>query len=213
MMMRTDCFLSLFSLAALFTLHPTVQSPESGPAPVTISAAPKITPAQKLSINGLPNAGKISETLFRGAQPLPNGYPQLKNLGISVVVDMHNTGDGMEREKNVVESLGMRYVSMPASAISGPTDEQIAQFLKLLLANPNEKVFVHCNLGADRTGVAIAAFRITQQKWNIDQAYNEMRDFHFHTFLISMSHYVKRFPQNFSQNPVFYDLRTPPPAK
>jgi tyrosine-protein phosphatase SIW14 len=213
MMMRTHYFLPLFSLAASFAVHPQPQSPASGPAPVTMSAAPKITPAEKLSINGLPNAGKITETLFRGAQPSPSGYPQLKNLGIAIVVDMHNTGTDMEREKQAVESLGMRYVSMPASAINGPTDEQVAQFLKLLRANPAEKVFVHCSLGADRTGVAVAAFRITQQQWNIDQAYNEMRDFHFHTFLISMSHYVKRFPQNFAQNPVFYELRTPPPPR
>ena len=213
MMMRTQDCMALLSLAAILAFHPSLQSPGSGPAPVTMSAAPKITPAQKLSIVGLPNSGKISETLFRGAQPLPSGYPQLKNLGIAIVVDMHNTGAEMEREKQTVESLGMRYVSMPASAINGPTDEQIAQFLKIVLANPNEKVFVHCNLGADRTGVAVAAFRITQQQWNIDQAYNEMRDFHFHTFLISMSHYVKRFPQNFAQNPVFYELRTPPPPR
>lgn len=212
MMMRTQFRLSSFALAAIFSAYPFQQPSASALAPAAMLAAPKIAFAEKLSLEGLPNSGKISETLFRGAQPLRNGYPQLKSLGITIVVDFHNTGSGMEREKQIVEGLGMRYISMPASVISGPTDEQIAQFLKIVLANPNDKIFVHCNLGSDRTGVAIAAFRITQQQWNIDQAYNEMRQFHFHTFLISMSHYVKRFPQDFAQNPVFFDLRTPLPS-
>jgi tyrosine-protein phosphatase SIW14 len=197
--------LSVFSIFTAFQ-QPTV----SAPVPAAMSASPKSIPSEKLSLPGLPNSGKVTENLFRGAQPRKEGYPQLKNLGINIVVDLHNSGAGMEAEKQIVESLGMRYVSMPASVINGPTDEQIAQFLKIVTSNPNDKIFVHCNLGADRTGVAIATFRMTQQRWSMDEAYNEMHQFHFHTFLISMSHYVKRFPQNFAENPVFFDLRTPP---
>lgn len=210
MMMRTLSFPSFIVLAASLNFNPFQQPSSPSPGPTSMSAAPKIIPSEKLSLPGLPNSGKVTENLFRGAQPRENGYPQLKNLGINIVLDFHNTGPEMEREKQTVESLGMRYVSMPASVISGPTDQQIAQFLRIVLANPNDKIFVHCNLGSDRTGVAIATFRITQQKWSVDDAYNEMHQFHFHTFLVSMSHYVKRFPQNFSENPVFFDLRTPP---
>jgi protein tyrosine/serine phosphatase len=217
MMMQTPFRFFFFFLAALFTFcsfqQPSFsfqQSPASAPAPASMSAAPKIIPAEKLSLAGLPNSGKVTERLYRGGQPKPDGYPQLKNLGISIVVDFHNTGSGMEHEKQIVEGMGMRYVSMPASVITGPTDKQIAEFLKIVLANPNDKIFVHCNLGSDRTGVAIAAFRITQQQWNIDQAFQEMHQFHFHTFLFAMSHYVRQFPQNFVQNPVFFDLRAPP---
>jgi tyrosine-protein phosphatase SIW14 len=210
--MRSQFTFPVFSFFAFFIFTAFQQPPVSAPVQATMSAAPKIIPSEKLSLPGLPNSGKVTENLFRGAQPRKEGYPQLKNLGISIVVDLHNTGAGMEQEKQVVESLGMRYVSMPASLISGPTDEQVAQFLKIVIANPNDRIFVHCNLGSDRTGVAIAAFRMTQQRWSIDQAYNEMHQFHFHAFLISMSHYVKRFPQNFAENPAFFDLRTPPPA-
>jgi protein tyrosine phosphatase (PTP) superfamily phosphohydrolase (DUF442 family) len=212
MMMRTPIRLSFFALAATFSAYPFQQASAPAMVPATMSAAPKINLAEKLSLDGLPNSAKISENLFRGAQPLQKGYPQLKNLGITVVVDLHNTGPEMKHERQIVEGLGMRYISMPASGISGPTDEQIAQFLKIVLANPNDKIFVHCKRGADRTGVAVAAFRITQQRWNIDQAYNEMLQFHFHTYLIPMSHHVKQFPQDFAQNPIFFDLRIPPAA-
>ena len=211
-LMRTPITSSFFPVAALFIFTVFQQDPVSPHVEATMSASPKIIPPEKLSLPGLPNSGKVTENLFRGAQPKKEGYPQLKNLGIGIVIDMHNTGAGMEQEKQIVESLGMRYVSMPASLITGPTDEQIAQFLKIVIANPNDKIFVHCNLGSDRTGVAIAAFRMTQQRWSIDQAYNEMHQFHFHTFLISMSHHVKTFPQNFAENPVFFDLRAPLPA-
>ncbi|HZV58901.1 MAG TPA: dual specificity protein phosphatase family protein [Candidatus Eremiobacteraceae bacterium] len=210
--MRIPITFSFFPLAAFFIFTVFQQDAVPPPAEATMSAAPKIIPSEKLSLPGLPNSGKVTENLFRGAQPKKEGYPQLKNLGISIVIDMHNTGAGMEHEKQIVESLGMRYISMPASLLTGPTDEQIAQFLKIVIANPSDKIFVHCNLGSDRTGVAIAAFRMIQQRWSIDQAYNEMHQFHFHTFLISMGHHVKSFPQNFAENPVFFDLRAPLPA-
>jgi hypothetical protein len=128
--MRTPTTFSFFPVAALFIFTAFQQDPARPPVQATMSAAPKLIPSEKLSLPGLPNSGKVTENLFRGAQPKKEGYPQLKNLGISIVIDMHNTGAGMEQEKQMVESLGMRYFSMPASLITGPTDEQIAQFLR-----------------------------------------------------------------------------------
>jgi len=46
-----------------------------------------------------------------------------------------------------------------------------------------------------------------EQHWTPDQAYNEMRFFHFHTYLILMGHYVKSFPFNFAIDPAFSALR------
>ena len=42
---------------------------------------------ERLSIPGIENAGKISDLLYRGAQPRGEGYEELKKLGISIVVD------------------------------------------------------------------------------------------------------------------------------
>jgi tyrosine-protein phosphatase SIW14 len=200
----------LFSLACLAALPGLVVRAQSRGAigPATMGAAPGILPAEKIKIAGISNAGKVDNILYRGAQPQLGAFQRLKTLGVSVVVDLHNTGADQSAEHQTVEALGMRYVSLPASKIYGPTDEQVAQFLALVRQKPFAKIFVHCNLGADRTGVMVAAYRMVQQQWSADQAYNEMRLFHYHIFLLPMGHYVKYFPEHFQRESAFAPLRS-----
>jgi tyrosine-protein phosphatase SIW14 len=170
-----------------------------------------LTFGEKLKVQGVPNAGKVGDTLYRGAQPRDLGYQQLKDLGVSIVVDLRNT-EPKSPERIIVEGFGMRYVGLPTSAFFGPTDNEVATFLKLIRDNPKQKIFVHCYFGDDRTGVMIAAYRMAEQHWTADQAYNEMRFFHFHTYLILMGHYVKDFPATFAISPAFMAIRDPNPA-
>lgn len=196
---------------AIFAVAATLASPshasraqdnhKPGPDPHSI-----LTFGEKLKVRGIPNAGKVSDTLYRGAQPHAAGYQQLKDLGVTIVVDLRNSGP-RSPEKSAVESLGMRYLPIPTSAYLGPSDNQVAKFLQLRRDNPKDKIFVHCYFGDDRTGVMIAAYRMAEQHWTPDQAYNEMRFFHFHTYLILMGHYVKSFPFNFAIDPAFSALR------
>jgi protein tyrosine phosphatase (PTP) superfamily phosphohydrolase (DUF442 family) len=167
---------------------------------------------QRLSIRGVENAGKVSEFLYRGAQPRGQGYEELKKMGISIVVDLRNSkpvkNDGGEtREQVKVEAARMRYVEIPASAWLGPTPGEVATFLQLLHDNEKQKVFVHCYFGDDRTGTMVATYRIAMDHWTSDEAYNEMRAFHFHKDLILMGHFVKVFPGLFALSPVFATLR------
>ena len=173
---------------------------------------------QRLRIAGVENAGKISDFLYRGAQPRGEGYEELKRLGVSIVVDLRNSkpvkSDGGEtREQVKVEAAGMRYVEIPTSAILGPTESQVATFLQLLHDNEKQKVFVHCYFGDDRTGVMVATYRIAVDHWTSDEAYNEMRAYHFHKHLIFMGHFVKLFPAQFALSPVFATLRQEMTAK
>jgi len=180
----------------------------------TTTADPRsvLTFGEKLNVRGIPNAGKVSDTLYRGAQPRALGYQQLKDLGVAIVVDLRNTGP-KSPERSTVETLGMRYVSISTSAFFGPSDTEVANFLKLIHDNPEQKIFVHCYFGDDRTGVMIASYRMAEQHWTADQAYNEMRFFHFHTYLVLMGHYVKEFPANFAVSPAFSSIRAPEPAR
>jgi protein-tyrosine phosphatase len=138
--------------------------------------------AERLTIAGVGNAGRVSDSLYRGAQPRGQGYEELKRPGIMIVVDLRNskplTRETSEtREQLKVEATGMRYVEIPTSAFLGPTDFQVATFLRLLPAHPNDKIFVHCYFGDDRTGVMIATYRMADEHWTSEQAYNEMRAF------------------------------------
>jgi protein tyrosine phosphatase (PTP) superfamily phosphohydrolase (DUF442 family) len=107
---------------------------------------------EKLALTGIPNAGKVSDTLYRGAQSRGDGYRELRRLGVPIVVDLRSTASEQAAEQHAVESLGMQHVGIPTNAFSAPSDNQVATFLKVLRDNPGRKIFVHCYFGDDRTG-------------------------------------------------------------
>ncbi len=60
----------------------------NAPTQPSIANASFGAPAEKLKIAGVPNAGKISDVLFRGAQPSPQGLVELKKMGVTTIVDL-----------------------------------------------------------------------------------------------------------------------------
>ena len=63
------------------------------------------------------------------------------------------------------------------SSLGRPTDEQVERALAVIDARENWPVFVHCQRGADRTGVIIAVYRILRDKWTAEQAIDEAKRF------------------------------------
>jgi tyrosine-protein phosphatase SIW14 len=192
-----------------FAAAPRISSAQvvaSAPTPTIDTAFG--APAEKLKIVGVPNAGKVSDVLFRGAQPSAKGLAELKKLGITTIVDLRGNRGPVTREREQAESLGMHFIDIPVKGWSGPNNAQVAEFLKLLRQNPTQKIFVHCYYGSDRTGVMVAAYRMAQQNWTPDQAIAEMDSFGFHYYLYpAMKSYVRRFPITFGADNTFAPLR------
>jgi protein tyrosine phosphatase (PTP) superfamily phosphohydrolase (DUF442 family) len=209
---------SLHTLAFFFLvpLHLLAQSPSQTAAPASAPpAAPAFPPpahGEKLRITGIPNAGKITETLYRGAQPREVGLSELKILGITTIVDLR--GEDREKiawERKRAESLGLRFVHIPVDGWSPPTDEQVMQFLSLFRDNPGQKIFMHCHFGDDRTGVFTAIYRMAVEKWPADQALKEMYFFGFNGFWHpSMKSFIHDFPARLNSSPALAPLRPPP---
>lgn len=187
---------------------PLFAQASSSAAQPEIARASFGAPAEKLSLAGIPRAGKVSDALYRGAQPSSEGLAELKKLGITTVVDLRGNRGPVASERRQVESLGMHFIDIPVSGWSAPTNAQVAEFLKLFKADPSQKIFVHCYYGEDRSGVMVAAYRIAQQNWTVDQAFAEMLSFGFHNRLYpAMRSYVRKFPSSFSSDSVFAALR------
>jgi protein tyrosine phosphatase (PTP) superfamily phosphohydrolase (DUF442 family) len=164
-------------------------------------------PAEKLKIAGIHNAGKVSEVLFRGAQPSAQGLAELKKLGVTTIVDLRGNRGEVQWERQQAEALGMHFVDIPVLGWSAPANAQVAQFLKLF-EDPGQKIFVHCRFGSDRTSVMVATYRIALQKWTADEAVEEMYSFGFHYhWYPRMRSYIRNFPADYSSEPVFAALR------
>lgn len=182
-------------------------------SPATAHADTSAYVPHKLKIPGVRNAGESTPELLRGAQPTEEGFASLAKLGVQIVVDLRKGDRQSEREE--VTRLGMKYVSIPWYCMR-PDDAVVAEFLELLQKNPGGKVFVHCREGIDRTGMLIAAYRMTAEGRTAAQAMAEMRTYGFsfthHLTCPGLAGYEESFPTTFASHPAFQKLRvaTPP---
>jgi tyrosine-protein phosphatase SIW14 len=162
----------------------------------------------KRKIKGIVNFGEVTPALFRGGQPTHQGFEALAKMGIDIIVDLRGNRNNSEGKE--VRRLGMQYVAIPWHC-PFPKDHVFARFLKLLQNNPNKKVFVHCRLGDDRTGMMVAAYRMAAEGWTADEAMREMHQFGFagvhHVICPGLASYEKSFPKHLESNPAFRGLR------
>ena len=154
------------------------------------------TPAKRISIPGIPNAGKINEHLYRGAQPRLDELSELRKLGVTTVIDLRaESAHTAEEERSRVEAMGMRFQYIPIGGFSNPSNSDLIRFFEVIRDSPTETVFVHCEFGRDRTGVMIAAYRIAFEHWSSDQALMEMMQFGFNSaWHPSMMTFVRNLP-------------------
>jgi tyrosine-protein phosphatase SIW14 len=194
---------------AIFALLAATLSTTADVYPVSNSStATQQSSSDKSMRKNLPNFGEATTTLYRGGQPSKSGFRMLARMGINIVVDLRGS---RESERKIVTHLGMQYVALPWHC-SFPKDKTFAQFLALLRNNPGKKIFVHCRLGDDRTGMMIASYRMAREGWSAERAEKEMEKFGFtftHRRLIcpGLSSYEEQFPQRFKTSPAFRDLR------
>jgi protein tyrosine/serine phosphatase len=72
-------------------------------------------------------------------------------------------------------------------------DEDVVAFLKIVGNTNNLPVFVHCQRGADRTGMICAMYRVVFCGWTRDAAVQEMKEggFSFNTDWQNLVNYVQ----------------------
>lgn len=163
--------------------------PATAPAPVATplpGTQPILLPRN--DIPGLTNFAQVSPVLYRGAQPTAQGFVQLKKMGIKTVVNLRS----FHSDRDLMKGTGLRYVSI-ASQAWNPEEKDILRFLKIVENPDNQPVFVHCQQGADRTGCAVAAYRMVEQGWTRQQAMAELPRFDFHPIWTEISEYLAKF--------------------
>ena len=136
------------------------------------NTAPHVRPAAwaaPVSNTSLANAYRVSDELFRCAQPDARDLGDLQALGIRSVLDLraHHT-DAPAFAQN-----GLTLLAEPMNA-GDVTVAQLAAALRKFRAAP-KPVLVHCWRGSDRAGVFVAAYRLVFQGWTREAALDEFR--------------------------------------
>ena len=96
---------------------------------------------------------------------------QLKAMGFKTVVNLR----AWHSDKDRVAGTGLKSVRFEMEPWRGD-EAEVIQFLKIVTDTNSLPAFVHCERGADRTGMMCAMYRITVCGWTKQEAIAEMKD-------------------------------------
>jgi protein tyrosine phosphatase (PTP) superfamily phosphohydrolase (DUF442 family) len=143
--------------------------------------------AEAIESQEVGNWFRVSEQLYRSAQPSSAGFAEIEARGIKSVLNLralHNDAEAAADRK-----LTLMTVPMYAYHLS---EAKVARALRFIQTAPGP-VLVHCQHGSDRTGTIIALYRILYQGWSKQAAIAEMAEggFGFHPIFGNLVAYIQ----------------------
>jgi len=145
--------------------------------------------AERIELPGLPNLHKISDDLYRGAQPTAKGMKQLEKLGVKTIVNLRI----IHSDSDEIKGTGLAYEHINMTTLN-VEDKDVVRFLRIVTDSSRTPVFAHCQYGADRTGTMCAIYRIAAQGWSKENAIEEMTKggFGFHSIWQNLPDYINK---------------------
>ena len=143
--------------------------------------------AAKVEVAGLPNLYRISDNLYRCAQPTAEGMRAAEKLGIKRVINLRAFhSDTKKLRSTKLQGERIHFNTWHAE------DEDVLHFLKLAANTNAGPILVHCQHGADRTGTMVAVYRMAVQGWTKEEALKEMKEggYGYHTIWTNLVRYV-----------------------
>ncbi|TDR29018.1 tyrosine-protein phosphatase [Hydromonas duriensis] len=151
--------------------------------------------AQPVNALGIPNLHEITPHLFRSAQPDFEGLVVLNNMkklssqpeAIRTVLSLRS----MHSDEDIYPSRNVHYVSVPMDTWA-IKEQDVIQALRIINTPQMQPVLLHCQHGADRTGLISALYRVLYQGWTKEEAIREMTlgSFGFHGMWQNLIDYI-----------------------
>lgn len=115
---------------------------------------------------------EVSPGLFRGPFPDIKDISGLKKAGINEILCLREMSP---EEKEECKANQIFLINEPWSEVFPPTPRQMTDAACWAnMVNPESQLLICCKHGVDRTGAAVFAHRVRNQKWAFDAAYGEM---------------------------------------
>lgn len=159
---KTTLFLIL-TIAVVGCQQAETETPAPAPSTEIVAEAPADAPAL------LPKQKAPMDGIITGGQPSPNDLAALRDAGYKTVLNMRKLDEqGVGNEAEVVEGLGMSYISLPIAGAPGLTKENVEAFAAAL-EGAEYPLAVHCGSG-NRVGAMFALKAFWLDGKNSDEA-------------------------------------------
>ncbi|HCJ67317.1 MAG TPA: protein-tyrosine-phosphatase [Elusimicrobia bacterium] len=142
-------------------------------------------------IFALPNFHQVNPSIFRGARPEEKDFYLLVQAGIKTVLSLETKLSTEERA--LAEKHGLIYIWIPLHPLFTPEKKTVDEIIAILRNPVYQPVFIHCRKGKDRTGLVIAAYRITVDGWTFEDAYQEMKKYGFSRYLFWWKNFLLNY--------------------
>lgn len=164
----------LFLCSSVPAADPPVERPKTWAAP--------------LKLEGVPNYHKVSDTLYRSAQPTAEGMAKLKTQGVQTIVNLRSFHSNRDEIGNT--GLASEHIYMKTWH---PERKEVVRFLQIVTDPKRTPALVHCQHGADRTGTMCAIYRVAVQGWTKEEAIREMTQggYGFHEIWPNLPAWIK----------------------
>ena len=166
---------------------PVLAQEASAPIPAAAAVRP-VQWAEPVEMEGVSNLHRISPTLYRSEQPTALGMKNLERLGIRTIINLRAFNDDKDEVKGT--SLRTERVKILTWRID---DKHVIEVMRMLKKAENGPFLIHCQHGADRTGLMSAMYRVLEQGWTPEDALTELIDggYGYHSMWKNIVRYVR----------------------
>jgi len=127
--------------------------------------------ATPIVLEGAPNLHRVEDKFFRSAQPSAAGFRNLAAAqGVRTVVSLR----AFNADESLARGLDLRLARFPIHTWDIRRARVVAALRAVRAASREAPVLLHCQHGADRTGLVTALYRVLYQSWNKEDALDEM---------------------------------------
>jgi len=134
------------------------------------------------------NFYRLTPNLYRAAQPSAKAFQEYENFGIKTVINLRSKNSDRKYLKG---GSALNLIETPMKAWDIGDDEVIA--VMRLIKNEPGPILVHCQHGADRTGLMMAMYRLVFQNWTKAEALDELINggYGFHKIWKNIPEYIE----------------------